>query len=377
MYNVAKKKKWKICIYGLGIYYKTAAVNFLNILNISPDYYTDRNVRVLEELNVDVNKKKTVEKINDMDEDILLLLFVSTRYDSEIINTYKDKSNIHIITWQGIHEILDHDNIIKEYLGINYFTEYNKDNNRIKRSDYFEKYKGERIAVYVCITDGYDIPTLEHFKSPQMDFYLITDGDVDSKINDFYTVLDVNNIVPSRDMSPKDKNRYCKMHAKEIFPDYAYSMYIDGSFIVLEKAINLVNKIGKYGIAVHKHAFSDDVYLEGLSQSARGRVTKEDTKTTLKYFARKGLPRHYGEAECGIIIRNHNNDLSQIIMDRWYKYYMNFPAKRDQFTFVYTLWELGIQMDEVCTLPGNERTNGFFQLTDKKHKIYKQGDKDQ
>ena len=76
-------------------------------------------------------------------------------------------------------------------------------------------------------------------------------------------------------------------------------------------------------------------------------------------------------AECNVVVCDNHNGKSKIILDKWFDNYSRSVAKRDQMHMAYTLWELGIPVREVATLPRNARINGFFHMGDSsKHGKY-------
>lgn len=365
--NYAQNREWKICVYGLGTYGKSCSKLFLECLHIVPDYYCDQNIVVLDEFPIERRKKIRLFELLNIEEEILVFLFVSSRFENEINTQFKKNKNLHTINWEGIHELLNQDSILETYFGINRFV-HNKhfEEESIIDREIFQLKNKPRIAVYTCITNSYDRLNKPAVFEENCDYFLITDALENQKIenDEFYNRIFVSDVVPSKIVSPKDQNRYCKTHGADIFKEYDYTIYLDGNIIIQKSISQLVMKTGKYGLALHKHPFCNDAYLEAFSLSARNRISKEDAIQTMKSFSKQGFERNYGMAECGIIICDNNNMIGKQILKRWYYNYENNPIQRDQIFFAYTLWEMNIKVSDVCTLPGNIRTNGYFLLVE-------------
>lgn len=364
LFELAKKENWKICVYGLGKYAQACCERFLSYLEIMPNYICDKNEKNLQKFNLMKAKKINIDDLKKQKDKILLLLFMSSKYEKDVYDEFRNNNNISIINWEEIHILLNRDNILSAYFGINDWKQdillEEKQKNMIRK-----KSENSKIAVYTCITDNYDKLNKIEVKEDGCDYYLITDQVYDKYIEneEYYKKISVYDIVPKDVISPKDQNRYCKSHGAEIFKDYDYTIYLDGNIKILKNISTLVTLIGNYGLALHKHPFCNDAYLEAFSLSVRNKINKDEAIQTMRKFAQEGFTRNYGMAECGIIICDNKNKKGKEILDRWYKNYNKNVIKRDQIYFAYTLWELRIKMSDVCTLPGTLRTNGFFCIS--------------
>ncbi len=357
--TLAKRNNWKTCVYGLGRIGSTFAEECLKYLDLRADYYCDRNVEVLNKFDVADDRKITREELKNFQNDILVFVFVSENKYSDIYSVFEDNSFLHIITW---NEIKKNEYIICRYLQLDSLPkEIAK-----KKPVEVDKRKidiNKRIAVFTCITGGYDKLTKPLVIEKKCDYFLITDVPENVKIenDEYYTRIPVSNVVPRILNTPKAKNRYCKSHGFKIFKDYDYSVYIDGNIQIIGRMEELVNKIGKYGIALHRHMDGEDVYEHAMFMAMFSRIKKEDACHEMQRLSKDGFPHNYGFPECGIVICEHNNEIGKKILCEWNDYYNNALAKRDQLYIAYVLWKNGISADEVCTLPGDLRENGYFR----------------
>lgn len=358
----AKSEKWKICVYGLGTYGKTCSKEFLSYLEVLPDYYCDKNSNALKNFLVEDDKKIDVEKLKSFEKDILVFLFLSSKYENIVYKELEVNKKLHVINWADIHSLLNQDQILKKYFHIADFI--NIHNKKEKNIQNISKEKNKRIAIYTCITNNYDTLNKPMVIEDNCDYFLITDLPEDVKIenDEYYKRIPIANVVPKHISSPKDQNRFCKSHGYCIFPQYEYSIYLDGCLQIINPISNFIDRVGAMGIALYKHPFTNDAYVEAFSLSVRARIDKEEAQTTMQKFAEEGFERNYGMAECGVIVCKHDNCLAQMILNNWYNNYENNLIKRDQIYFAYTLWKMGISIDKVCKLPGNIRTSGYFSI---------------
>lgn len=360
----ARKKRWKICAYGLGTKGKGNGRKLLEWLKIVPDYYCDRNSEVLDNYHIANEKKIYLEELLEIREEVLVFVFMGAEYSANARYELEKNKCLHVLTWQ---QLVRDDELIMEYFGIGTLIHYQK-----AEQSGFESLKKkikstDRIAIYTCITNNYDRLNEPLYIEDNCDYFFITDENGKKQISDssVYKLIDIDNVVPKELMSPKDKNRYCKSHGYEIFKEYDYSIYLDGNIQIVKPMLPLLKMMGQIGVAFHKHPSADDVYEEAMSLSLRTRITKEEADKTIKWFWNSGMPRFYGMVECGVILCDNRNLLGNELLNKWFCNYDKGSAKRDQMYMAFTLWEMGIKVDEVRTLSGNLRTNGYFQLTAK------------
>lgn len=357
----AKKENWKICIYGLGLIGSNFGDECLSYFDLKPDFYCDANTEVLDNWNAPADKKIVKEKLIKSETDFLVLMFVSeARYDN-IYSDFMNNSRLHIITWNDIQKC---EKVICCYFNLNSLP------NEIERKkiDAVEKKEidpNKKVAVFTCITGGYDNLNKPLVINKQCDYFLITDVPNDVKIEneEYYTRIPISQVVPDNLTTPKAQNRYCKAHGFEVFENYDYSIYVDGNIQIIGNMIDLLKKIGKYGVAFHRFTYGEDVYEHAMSLAIRSRINREDACQEMQKLAKKGFPRNYGFPEGGVVICDHHCEDGKRILTEWNDYYNGALAKRDQLYLPYVLWKNGIETDEVCTLPGNLRTNGYFKIT--------------
>ena len=201
-----------------------------------------------------------------------------------------------------------------------------------------------KVAIYTCVAGGYDLPREPIMTERIADYYMVSDDR--SLVGKTYSWLDIDTIVPDSNMTPKDKNRYCKLHPYEIFPEYDYSIYLDGSIQIIHPITHYVKEVGKTGLAMHRHRAMDCIYSEGIFLTWLGAVDKARLCEDIARYAKAGVPRHFGLFECGMIVTDLNNNKIVRLYENWYQEYMK-GAKRDQQALIYTLWIMGLRANDI------------------------------
>ncbi len=223
-----------------------------------------------------------------------------------------------------------------------------------------------RIAVYTCVTGSYEIPQMPLLREEFCDYYMISDDpELAGKV---YQWIDVDKVVSGNKLDSKDKNRYCKLHPYELFPEYDYSIYLDGSIQIKRSISHYVSKTGSCGLAMHKHRRSRCIYLEGIILTWLGVVNNDENAAYMRRLAEEGFPRNYGMYECGMIVTDLNNPQAALVYQKWYDEYLK-GVKRDQQALMYILWKMGLGADSVGNLGGeyNIYTNPDIQWHRKSH----------
>ncbi len=227
---------------------------------------------------------------------------------------------------------------------------FKKDTSRIENGITPNYFSHERIAIYTCITDGYDLIQIPVIMPNNCDFYVVTDNG--NRVPDCVKYIDIDFVIPDKNMNAKDKNRYIKMHPEQIFKEYNYSIYIDGNIKPISDFTKYINLIGDCGIATFMHPKNNCVFKECNTVIETKKATLDEVKNHLDHLNREGMPKEYGMADCGLIARRHNDELCIRFMNEWWSQYCNY-SKRDQISFSYVAFKLGIEMEEITVLGNN------------------------
>ena len=214
-----------------------------------------------------------------------------------------------------------------------------------------------KVAVYSCITNGYDIAKNPLYLGEDTDYYLFTDLISNDKKIWIEKEINCNGY-------EKEANRYYKFHPDIFEKDYDYAVYIDGNVTIISDVTTLcsIAHKSKTGIAMHKHHVRDCVYEEGKACKYYKRGNIENIQKQLDNMKKEGFPSRFGLFEATVIVYDLKNPNSKKIAHEWWEMYYNSNAKRDQIFFPYIIWKMGFQITDVGDLGNNIWENPKFLL---------------
>lgn len=208
------------------------------------------------------------------------------------------------------------------------------DNDAIKE----ELLENKKIAIYSCIIGNYEKAKEYPFKDKRCDYFLFTDN-VSIK-SDFWRVKPIPDSLTGK--SKTYINRYIKMHPNELFSNYDYVIYVDGSVLITGDIIRLLSTIDKsVGMSGHRHSLRDCVYDEAVACFATRRGNKKNIKKQMSYYKKSGFPRHFGLIECTLLFTKIGEE-SAHIYNLWWDEFIRSKSNRDQLALPFVFWKLGI-----------------------------------
>ncbi len=346
----AKQHRWPVVLYGLGQLGRDAGRWILGLARLEVDFACDQNQTSVEAYIEDHPEIRGMDRAGllSLGEDALVFVCVGASFIRDACAGLAANPFLHIIT---IDEILSLDSALENFYGIRDI----RGNAGILSPVPSElpslppPGEGQRVAVYTCVTGGYDSVKEPLAKEENCDYFLISDRRYPELKT--YRQLDTADIVPGRIRGNAEKNRWCKMHGDRIFREYRYSIYLDGSLRLVRPVSHYIRKIGRCGIALHKHPHRNCIYEEGLRLIAgrRGTVSRQGLKEQMTQYWKEGMPREFGLFECTMMARDHWNCAGGRVMRQWFEEYEK-GEKRDQLSFTYILWKNGISPDAVGIL---------------------------
>ena len=221
----------------------------------------------------------------------------------------------------------------------------------------------DRIAVYTCIIGGYDELWEPLIHPSNIDYFAITDFEIPPSSK--WKRIDPNSFEEASGYNGSLKNRFFKMFPHIVFPNYRYSIYVDGNFRICTDFTEHVNRLSVYGFSHFRHSQRNSVLQEA---EACKLLKKEDPETIDKYIENlrmNGFPDDYGLVACDIIVREHNKESCIQVMEQWWVEFRDY-VRRDQLSLPYVLYKNGIKIDDVATLGGDVHKDYSFEIM--KHK---------
>lgn len=320
--KAAQEKEFEVCIWGAGNA-GTTGINMLKKMDITVDYFCDRNPELWGKEIVDGIKCISVDEI--LNKDIICFIMVSIPFIDEVCR------EAHML---GIERVVTYDELCD-----------------LEIETYFPFMKKKQIAAYTCIVGNYDKLQEPVSISEECDYYVISDKRPSE--DSVFQYIDINDCIPHYIEDNVKKNRYCKINAHKMFSQYRYSIYFDGNIRLKNNIVKKTDELPQTRIMASGANPINCVYKEAMRAIELGRVSKEvATKQVEKYWL-EGMPEKFGSVVCSLLIREHNNPICEKIMEDWWEQVEQF-SRKDQISFPYVIWKNNYLMSDVATVNGNE-----------------------
>jgi hypothetical protein len=196
-----------------------------------------------------------------------------------------------------------------------------------------------RVAVYTCITGGYDPIRAPERSEPGVDYWCFTDApNVPAPWR--------RQAIPIAGLDSLDQNRYVKMHPHRIeaLAGYDLTVYVDGSITIVGDIMELIHAVEarEEELFAYDHWERRCAYEEGLVCAIGGRDWIWRIDRQLARYRAEGFPAQYGLFEGGVLVRRRSPRLAPA-MERWWAEY-RAGVRRDQLSLTYVAWKEGIRI---------------------------------
>jgi len=335
-----KAEKREACIYGAGVIGKNSGLGLLMERNVKPNFFCDRNSTLWGKEIVNGIRCISIEEMKKRNP--ICFIMLSKLYEMEALKFLQEI---------GITDIILYDELCD-----------------MKIETYYPFKKRKQIVVYTCILGDYDYLKEPLCDSLECDYFLISDR---APINQsVYKYINISELGVEKIRDNTRRNRYCKMMPHIIFPEYKYSLYIDGSMqLKTERFSEKIANLPKTRIMVYADNFLDCLYMEAMRAAESQRDKKEIFISQMEKYWLEGMPEHFGAALCPVLLREHNNPICIKLMNEWWHEVENY-SRKDQVSFPYVIWKNQFTMSDVATLlEGKENIwDNRYLIWDKAHK---------
>ena len=349
-------KSSTVCIYGAGTVAKGMAERLVEILDININFFCDRNPEKWGKDVISGIKCISPDELRRI-EDVICFVLVGQHFINSVMDELSNYTNIkYLISYD---DVINWDRIIDGILNKNIQIRKAGITRRFREADIYKvsNMHGKKIAVYTCITGGYDGIQQPLDVGDECDYYCITDN-----MNDYggqYTLINARDVIPSFIDDNTKRNRYCKLLGNYLFSEYDYSVYVDGNVKIVGDIHEYIRNMNIYGFMSHAHAYEDCIYSEAIRVIVNKRDDEEIVISQMQKYKNEGLPRHYGMLHNAILVRKNNSSLCKSLMMDWWNEVWSY-SKRDQLSLTYCMWKLGIPPEQCGTLGPNMRANTNF-----------------
>lgn len=198
--------------------------------------------------------------------------------------------------------------------------------------------QSKKYAIYTAMVGGYDEIMQPMVVDDRFDYILFSNDIKEDRVG-------VWQVRPIAYNNPDNTRicRYVKTHPEELLPGYDASVWMDASMqictsFVYERAIKLSQS--NIPISSMWHPVRKCIYEEAFAV-VHGMVEHESVVVRWCHKLRKeNYPQHNGLCETGFLYRKHTN-LVKRFNNFWWTCIEKY-SRRDQLSFNYVLWKLGI-----------------------------------
>ena len=212
-----------------------------------------------------------------------------------------------------------------------------------------------KVAVYTCITNGYDELMSPRVLTKDVDYLCFNDGSI-------YVPepwLDIRVDFP---YSGKDVNRYVKIlsHTIPQLALYDLTIYVDGAIEIVGDLTPLIKQVisADGHTFLYEHPSRTCVYKEARACVESMKAPIADTIRLIGQYRKEGVPENCGLFEGGVIVRKRNKE-SERLMDKWWETYLN-GVKRDQLVLIYSSWKTSVAITSLG-LPDHRSEKKYFR----------------
>lgn len=341
-------KGYKVCIWGTEEKASKTGVLLLQRCNIPIACYCDDNP---DKWGKEIIKNKyciTPEELKRESKKYLCIIMVN---DTDTFKIMKQIETYGIKYYCGFYDLLCSEYALHCFYP---FTLQPKGNSVVKRNDVKVKKNlrliEDKIVVYTCVTGGYDNAYDPKVVEEDCDYYIISEKKPDTHI---YKWIPLSTLDIPDGLSNALINRYCKINVHKIFPQYKYSIYVDGNNEIKKKiSKKFLEKLeGKVtGIACRKRNCKiSDIYRDGIHVLISAVADESKVQKQMEQYWKEGLPEYHGQNAGNIWVREHNNPICVSIMEEWWSQ-VSTQAPRDQLSFMYAVWKNGYCFDDIGIL---------------------------
>lgn len=208
--------------------------------------------------------------------------------------------------------------------------------------------KNKTIIVYKAVFGDYDfLPAPPNYNGNKFRHVLLSDKL--TKIKGWDSV-----VVNKNDMTDTFANRFFKFFPWEVFPGLN-TIYTDGHLELKSNFYEYIERSGQMPeFACPTHRSYGTVFDEFLRNLDAEKLSASD----IKKFSKKNFNLKRHAVECGLILRNHNNDNLKSFAQLWWEFF-NEICPRDQLLINEAALKTRTQ---ITRLPFTLNNNDYFKI---------------
>ncbi len=199
-------------------------------------------------------------------------------------------------------------------------------------------------AVYTVITGGYDDLRDPAYVDTQWDYYCFTD-DPENYRSNVWTLRKLDKMIKNDKVRSQ---RYAKTHPYELLPEYDYTIYVDGKFMItgdLREYISVFSRGSSMLCFPHpdRQKLEDEVEAIKIWQNKAPDVRNE-LDEQVEFYRQERYKDSVPMVESACLVRQNHDDKLNKVMEGWWNEIMT-RSNRDQLSLGYICWKQGYQFD--------------------------------
>ena len=171
---------------------------------------------------------------------------------------------------------------------------------------------------------------------------------------------------PLDGLDPARAARRAKLMPHRYFPQADWSIWIDNKSrlkVDPERVLAAVRAQSDAGFFAFAHFRRDCVYHEGQTVRELGLDDDRIVRERMRTYRAEGMPEHAGLIEGHFIVRRHHDPDLIRFGERWFEHVLRY-SRRDQISFPYLAWRLGLRYEAITALDWKETVD--FTVFDRK-----------
>ena len=205
-----------------------------------------------------------------------------------------------------------------------------------------------RIAVFTVITGNYDyvIPPLYCQQSDNVDFIVFSDTPIQAP--SFYEIRSL----PQGVGDVIRAARYPRMNSHLVLDEYDITVYVDGNTMIVHPDIRsyVENILSDVPQAQFIHNERNCIFSEAEKCKYQKIDSPEIIDRHMDVYRAEGMPENFGLGNTNIIFRRQSDPLVQRANELWWKEYHERGSRRDQLSFDYVRWKVGLPVKHIKQL---------------------------
>ena len=221
----------------------------------------------------------------------------------------------------------------------------------------------KRYVIYSALVGGYDEILQPLVVDERFDYVLFSNDIVGSQVG----VWQIKPITYTNSDNTR-VCRYVKTHPEDLLKDYEVSVWMDANVQLLTNELyERIVELDRQGVVISSmwHPVRKCIYEEAFAVMNM-MVEHERVVVDWCHFLRKeNYPKDHGLCETNVVYRKHGDSLIRRVDDSWWRC-IDQHSRRDQLSFNYVLWKLGVPTHYFFGEGRNARNTEHMQLVEHK-----------